>query len=106
VIETVRASIDNDALFERSGRVSTPEASEACLAEITRALESVKTLSERARLLLWRARVRSNQGLDHGASEDAAAAMALFQMAGDTELAIGAANLGAAHAARFGWRLR
>jgi diguanylate cyclase (GGDEF)-like protein len=46
--------------------------------------------------------VRSNQWLTREVCEDAVAAMTLFETAGDAELAVAAASLGAAHAARLG----
>jgi diguanylate cyclase len=102
VNESVRSDVDIDALLERTRLASTPAACEACLPEITRALESVTAPIDRGPLLICRARVRSHQSLDREACEDAAAAMTLFEMAGDTELAIDAASLGAAHASRLG----
>ena len=93
---------DYEALLERTRLASTPEECEACLPEIIAALETATAPVDRARLLICRARVRSYQSLDREVCEDAAAAMALFEMAGDTELAIDAASLGAAHASRLG----
>jgi diguanylate cyclase (GGDEF)-like protein len=46
--------------------------------------------------------VRSFQSLDREACEDAAEAMSLFEIAGDAELAVDAASLGAAHASLLG----
>ena len=100
--ESLRADVDFDALLERTRLASTPEAGEACLPEIMRALESATAPAARARLLMCRARVRSFQSFDREACEDAAAAMTLFEMAGDTELAIDAASLATAHASRLG----
>lgn len=100
--ESVRTDVDFDALLKRTRLASTPEDSEACLPEIMRALESVAAPGDRARLLICRARVRSFQSLDREACEDAAAAMTLFEMVGDTELALDAASLGAAHASLLG----
>lgn len=68
----------------------------------SRALESATTPADQAQLLMCRARVRSNQWLTREVCEDAVAAMTLFEMAGDDELAIAAASLGAAHASRLG----
>ena len=61
------------------------------------ALASVTAPDDQARLLMCRARVRSNQWLTHKVCEDAVAAMTLFDVAGCTELAVAAASLGAAH---------
>ncbi len=98
----VRAAVDYEALFERARLAATPEACETCLVEIARALESATTPADQAQLLMCRARVRSNQWLTREVCEDAVAAMTLFEMAGDDELAIAAASLGAAHASRLG----
>jgi diguanylate cyclase (GGDEF)-like protein len=94
--------VDYQALFERTRLASTPEACQACLPEITAALESATTPADRARMLMCRAQVSSYQSLDREVCEDAAAAMALFDLAGDTELAVDAASLAAAHASRLG----
>jgi len=98
----VEEDLNLDALLERTRLASTPEACEACLPEITRALEALTAPADRARLLICRARVRSFQARDLEACEDAAAAMTLFEMAGETELAVDAASLGAAHASLLG----
>jgi diguanylate cyclase (GGDEF)-like protein len=102
VNEIVLAGIDYDAFFRRARLAATPEAREACLAEIAQGLESVEAPADRARLLMCRARVRSNQWLTREVCEDAVAAMTLFETAGEAELAVAAASLGAAHAARLG----
>jgi diguanylate cyclase (GGDEF)-like protein len=98
----VEKEVNLDALLERTRLASTPEACEACLPEITRALEALTAPGDRARLLICRARVRSFQARDLEACEDAAAAVTLFEIAGDIELAIDAASLGAAHASLIG----
>ena len=101
--ESARTDVDFNALLERTRLASTPEACEACLPEIARALESVTAPAERGRLLICRARARSFQLLDREACEDAAAAMTLFEVAGDTDLALDAASLeGAARSYGFG----
>ncbi|HEY5049713.1 MAG TPA: GGDEF domain-containing protein [Acidothermaceae bacterium] len=100
--ERVGTHVDLDALLERTRLASTPEACQDCLPEIARALELVTASADRARLLICRARVRSFQSLDREACEDAVAAMALFEMVGDTELALDAASLAAAHASLLG----
>jgi diguanylate cyclase (GGDEF)-like protein len=102
VNERLRPHVDIDALLERTRLAASPMACEACLPEITRALETVTSPGDRARLLICRARVRSHQSRDREACEDAAGAMALFELSGDTELAVDAASLGAAHASTFG----
>ena len=100
--ETVRADVDYEALFERARLAATPEACESCLVEIAQALASVQAPDDQARLLMCRARVRSNQWLTREVCDDAVAAMTLFEVAGCTELAVAAASLGAAHASRLG----
>ncbi len=100
--ESVRSDLDLATLLERTRLAPTPEACEACLPDIERALEAVTAPTDRARLLICRARVRSSQTLDREACEDAATAMTLFEMTGETDLAIDAASLGAAHASRLG----
>ncbi|MGO8723386.1 MAG: diguanylate cyclase [Acidimicrobiales bacterium] len=94
--------VDLDALLARTRVASTPEACEACMPEITRALEALTDPADRARLLICRARVRSFQARGLETCEDAAEAMTLFEMAGETELAVDAASLGAAHASLLG----
>ena len=94
--------IDLDELFRRASLAATPEACEVCLDEITRRLQSTSLPCDTARLLMCRARVRSNQWLTREVCEDAVTAMALFEAAGAVELAIDAASLGEAHASRLG----
>ena len=94
--------VDYEALLERASLAATPEVCEECLAEIDRALESVTALAGRARLLMCRERVRSNQWRTAEACEDAREAMVLFETAGEPERAVDAASLGAAHASRLG----
>jgi diguanylate cyclase (GGDEF)-like protein len=102
VSENVPTDLDFDTLLERTRLAASPEACEVFLPEIARALDSVTAPGDRARLLICRARVRSFQALDRQACDDASEAMTLFEMAGETELAIDAASLGAAHASRLG----
>jgi len=100
--ETVGWDADIDALLERTFLASTPADCERCLPDIARALASATQPLERARLLTCRARVRSLQLHFSEACDDCAAAVALFESAGgDSELAVDAASLGAAHAARL-----
>ena len=100
--ETVRWDAGIDALLERTFLASTPADCEGCLPDIARALASATQPLERARLLTCRARVRSLQLHFREACDDCAAAVALFESAGaDSELAVDAASLGAAHAARL-----
>jgi len=96
------AAIDFEALFERANRAATPEACDATLAEIGLGLQSAGSPGDKARLLMCRARVRSNQWLTREVCEDAVSAMALFEAAGDQARVLDAASLGAAHASRLG----
>ena len=100
--ETVRWDAGIYVLLERTFLASTPADCEGCLPDIARALASATQPLERARLLTCRARVRSLQLHFREACDDCAAAVALFESAGaDSELAVDAASLGAAHAARL-----
>jgi hypothetical protein len=90
------------SLLERTRLASTPEACQTCMPEIARALELSTAPGDGARLLICRARVRSFQSRDLEACEDAAAALTLSEIAGETELAVDAASLGAAHASPLG----
>jgi diguanylate cyclase (GGDEF)-like protein len=94
--------VDYQALFQRASLAATLEACEECLTEIGQSLESVTAPADRARLLMCRARVRSNQWRTADVCDDARAAMRLFEMAGKREQAVDAASLGAAHASRLG----
>src|ERR1022692_2101410 len=96
------ASTDYRELFQRASLAATPQACEECLTEIGRALESVTAPADRARLLMCRARVRSNQWRTADVCDDAMAALWLFEIAGEFQQATDAASLGAAHASRLG----
>jgi diguanylate cyclase (GGDEF)-like protein len=96
------ASTDYQELFQRASLAATPQACEECLTEIGQALESVTAPADRARLLMCRARVRSNQWRTADVCADAMAALRLFEIAGEFQQAIDAASLGAAHASRLG----
>jgi diguanylate cyclase (GGDEF)-like protein len=102
VSQNTGVRVDYESLFERASLATTPAACEECLAEIGRALESVTAPAGQARLLMCRARVRSNQWRTAEVCEDARAAMTLFEIAGEPNLAVDAASLGAAHASRLG----
>ena len=95
-------SDDYRGLMERARLATTPEAREECLAEIGRELDVATALASRARLLMCRARVRSNEWRTGDVCDDARAAMELFEAAGDPESAVDAASLAAAHASRLG----
>ena len=94
--------IDYESLFARSSLAATPAECEECLREIERGLACATDAVGRARLLMCRARVRSNQWQTAEVCADARAAMSLFESAGEAELAVDAASLGAAHASRLG----
>ena len=99
---TAGSNVQLDALLKRTGHASTPEVASGCLPEVTEALQFATAPIDRARLLMCHARVRSLQLLDREACEDAAAAVSLFETAGEAELIVDAASLGAAHASRLG----
>ena len=96
------ASTDYQELFQRASLAATPQACEECLTEIGRALESATAPADRGRLLMCRARVRSNQWRTADVCDDAMAALRLFEIAGEFQQATDAASLGAAHASRLG----
>jgi hypothetical protein len=77
------ASIDYQELFQRASMAATRQACEECLTEIGRSLESVTAPADRARLLMCRARVRSNQWRTADVCDDAMAALRLFEMRPD-----------------------
>jgi diguanylate cyclase (GGDEF)-like protein len=100
--EAGNVSARYDELFERASRAATDEDCEQCLAEIEPALRAATAPADRGRLLMCRARVRSNQWRTAAVFEDARAAMALFELAGEADLCIDAASWAAAHASRLG----
>ena len=93
---------DYETLFDRALRAGTPEECAACIAEIAAALELAGDPADRARLLMCRARVHSNQWRSAEVYADTRAAMELFESAGERELALDAASWAAAHASRLG----
>ena len=90
------------ALFERAERAATAAARASCLVEIDLALSSAGGPADRARLLMCRATVRSNQWQTREVLEDAVAAMELFEEADEMGSALEAASLGAGFASRLG----
>jgi len=94
--------IDHDALFARAGRAATSEECSAIVAEITLALERTGDPGDRGRLLMCRARVRSNEWRTAEVCADTRAAMEQFDRAGEREMALDAASWTAAHASRLG----
>jgi diguanylate cyclase (GGDEF)-like protein len=89
-------------LFERASRAATEDECAHILAEIERSLRSAVDPADRGRLLMCRARVRSNQWRTAAVYEDAREAMRLFERAGEGDLAVDAASWAAAHASRMG----
>jgi diguanylate cyclase (GGDEF)-like protein len=89
-------------LFERASRAATDEECRQCVTEIERLLRSATDPADRGRLLMCRARVRSNQWRTAKVYEDARAAMRQFERAGEEDLAADAASWAAAHASRLG----
>lgn len=91
-----------DEVFDRASRAATDEERDQCLTEIERALGSAASPADRGRLTMCRARLRSNQWHTSAVYEDARSAMALFELAGEEDLAVDAASWAAAHASRLG----
>ena len=77
---TTRA--DWDALYLRAETAASAKERASCLRDIEAALEVVEEPGERARLLMCRTRVRSNQWHTREVLQDALAAMSLFEEAG------------------------
>ena len=99
---SAREKVDVGGLAERATKATSQEDRAECLADIEGALEGATSLGERARLLLCRARVRTNRWQTREVLEDALAALALFEQAGDVDGTLDAASLGAGWAARLG----
>ena len=89
-------------LFQRASRAATDEECEQCVAEIEQMLRSATAPGDCGRLLMCRARVRSNQWRTAAVYEDAREAMRLFERAGEGDLVVDAASWAAAHASRMG----
>jgi two-component system, cell cycle response regulator len=89
-------------LFARASRAATDEECEQIVAEVELLLRSAVEPVDRGRLLMCRARVRSNQWRTAAVYEDACEAMRLFERAGEGDLAVDAASWAAAHASRMG----
>jgi signal transduction histidine kinase/ActR/RegA family two-component response regulator len=100
--ESMSAEIRFDDIFERASRAATAEERAALEAEIELLLRSVTALADQGRLLMCRARLRSNQWRTAAVFEDARTAMRLFELAGEPDLAVDAASWAAAHASRMG----
>jgi signal transduction histidine kinase/ActR/RegA family two-component response regulator len=95
-------TFDFDALYDRATRAATPAERDACQDEIDRALAGTADAADRGRLLMCRARLRSNQWRTTDVVADAQSAFKLFERAGEEELAVEAASLASAHASRLG----
>lgn len=91
-----------DDLFARASRAGTDEECEQVVAEIELLLQSAIDPADRGRLLMCRARARSNQWRTAAVYEDAREAMRLFERAGEGNLVVDAASWAAAHASRMG----
>ena len=89
-------------LFERASRAATVEECDQCVTEIEQMLVSATAPGDLGRLLMCRARVRSNQWRTAAVYEDAREAMRMFERAGEGALAVDAASWAAAHASRMG----
>jgi diguanylate cyclase (GGDEF)-like protein len=90
------------ALFARASRAATDEECERVVADIELLLQAAIDPADRGRLLMCRARVRSNQWRTAAVYEDAREAMRLFERAGEGDLVVDAASWAAAHASRMG----
>jgi signal transduction histidine kinase/FixJ family two-component response regulator/ribosomal protein L17 len=91
-----------DDVFERASQAATAEERAASEAEIELLLRSATAPGDHGRLLMCRARLRSNQWRTAEVYEDARAAMKLFELADEPDLAVDAASWAAAHASRMG----
>jgi len=96
------ARADLNALYHRADTAASEVERAACLRDIEVALTAVDEPWQRARLLMCRTRVRSNQWHTREVLQDALAAMSLFEEAADAGGALEAASLGAAFASRLG----
>jgi diguanylate cyclase (GGDEF)-like protein len=101
----VTARTRGEAIAEISERAlvaASPEDRSRCLHDIQLALEEACTPVERGRLLICRAQMRHNQYEYRRVLDDAQAAMALFEEAGEAALAVDAASRAAVLASRLG----
>lgn len=97
-----RWGVPYDDLFVRASRAGTDEECEQVVAEIELLLLSAIDPADRGRLLMCRARVRSNQWRTAQVYQDTREAMRLFERAGEGDLVVDAASWAAAHASRMG----
>ncbi len=91
-----------DDLSERALVAASPEDRARCLQDIQAALEEASAPIERGRLLICRAQMRHNQYEYRQVLDDARAAMALFEEAGEAGLAVDAASRAGVLASRLG----
>jgi diguanylate cyclase (GGDEF)-like protein len=96
------ARLDLDALFLRAETAASAEERAECLRDIDDALAAADEAGNRARLLMCRTRVRSNQWHTREVLQDALAAMSLFEEAGEPSRSVEAASLAAGFASRLG----
>ena len=89
-------------ISERALVAASPKDRARCLHDIQLALEEACTPVERGRLLICRAQMRHNQYEYRRVLDDAEAAMALFEEAGEAALAVDAASRAAVLASRLG----
>src|SRR5512140_921987 len=89
-------------LFERARRAATVDECESCVSDIEALLASAIDPADQGRLLMCRARVRSNQWRTAEVFQDTREAMRLFERAGEGLLAVDAASWASAHASRMG----
>jgi hypothetical protein len=100
---TAHARTDSiDDLSERALVAASPEDRACCLRDIEAALEEASGPAQRGRLLICRAQLRHNQYEYRQELDDARAAMALFEEAGEAGLAVDAASRAAVLASRLG----
>ena len=98
--DTRTESIDD--LSERALAAASPEDRARCLGDIEAAFKKASSPVERGQLLICRAQVRHNQYEYRLVLDDAQAAMALFEEAGEAGLAVDAASRAAVLASRLG----
>ena len=89
-------------LSSRAEQAASEAERASCLHDIDNALHGAVSLADRARLLMCRTAVRSNQWQTREVLEDAVAAMELFDEAGEPGPALEAASLAAGYASRLG----
>jgi diguanylate cyclase (GGDEF)-like protein len=98
----VSMPVPYSVLFDRANRAATEEEVGECLADIEAWLDRATLPEDRGRLLMCRARIRSNQWQTEATFDDAREAMRLFEMAGEGNLVVDAASWAAGHASRMG----